>query len=76
MVRQLRQNLAICKRVIIDQVGSKDPERWTQLYNNTSQVVNQILKDRQIRDREKRLCATEEYRKNPKRAEGSQASSS
>ena len=74
MVRQLRQNLARCRRVIMDQnMDLKTRERWTQLYNNTSQVLNQVLKDRQIRDWEKRLRAIEEYRKNPKRAEGSQA---
>jgi hypothetical protein len=52
----------------------KTRERWTQLYNNTSQVLNQVLKDRQMRDWEKRLRAIEEYRKNPKRLEPSQAS--
>jgi hypothetical protein len=56
MVRQLRQNLARCRRVIMDQkMDLKTRERWTQLYNNTSQVLNQILKDRQMRDWEKRL---------------------
>ncbi len=77
MVRQLRQNLARCRRVIVDETKDlKTREHWTQLYNNTSQVLNQILKDRQMRDWEKRLRAIEEYRKNPKRAEGSQANSS
>ena len=75
MVRQLRQNLARCRRVIMDQnMDLKTRERWTQLYNNTSQVLNQVLKDRQMRDWEKRLRVIEEYRKNPKRVEGSQAS--
>jgi hypothetical protein len=75
MVRQLRQNLARCRRVIVDQnMDLKTRERWTQLYNNTSQVLNQVLKDRQMRDWEKRLREIEEYEKNPKRAEGSQAS--
>ncbi len=77
MVRQLRQNLARCRRVIMDQnMDLKTRERWTQLYNNTSQVLNQVLKDRQMRDWEKRLRAIEEYRKNPKRVEGSQANPS
>ncbi len=76
-VRQLRQNLARCRRVIMDQnMDLKTRERWTQLYNNTSQVFNQVRKDRQTGDWERRLRAIEEYRKNPKRAEGSQASSS
>jgi hypothetical protein len=64
MVRQLRQNLARCRRVIMDQnMDLKTRERWTQLYNNTSQVLNQVLKDRQMRDWEKRLRVIEEYRK-------------
>jgi len=56
IVRQLRQNFARCRRVILDEkMDLKTRERWTQLYNNTSQVLNQILKDRQTRDWEKRL---------------------
>ncbi len=63
MVRQLRQNLARCRRVILDEkMDLKTQERWTQLYNNTSQVLNQILKDRQMRDWEKRLREIEKYR--------------
>jgi hypothetical protein len=63
LVRQLRQNLARCRRVIMDQnMDLKTRERWTQLYNNTSQVLNQILKDRQMRDWEKRLREIEKYR--------------
>ena len=77
MVRQLRQNLARCRRVILDEkMDLKTQERWTQLYNNTSQVLNQVLKDRQMRDWEKRLRAMEDYRKNPKRAEGLQTNPS
>jgi hypothetical protein len=63
MVRQLRQNLAKCRKVILDEkMDLKTRERWTQLYNNTSQVLNQILKDRQMRDWEKRLREIEKYR--------------
>jgi len=62
MVRQLRQNLARCRRVILDErMDLKTRERWTQLYNNTSQILNQILKDRQMRDWEKRLREIEEH---------------
>ena len=75
MVRQLRQNLARCKRVIIDgNMDLKTRERWTQLYNNTSQVLNQILKDRQMRDWEKRLRVIEEYKGIPRTTEQSQTS--
>jgi hypothetical protein len=50
--------------------GSEDRERWTQLYNNTSQVFNQVRKDRQTGDWEKRLRAIEEYRKTRKELKG------
>jgi hypothetical protein len=50
--------------VILDErMDLKTRERWTQLYNNTSQVLNQILKDRQMRDWEKRLREIEAYEK-------------
>jgi hypothetical protein len=63
MVRHIRQNLAKCRKVILDEkMDLKTRERWTQLYNNTSQVLNQILKDRQMRDWEKRLREIEKYR--------------
>ena len=62
MVRQLRQNLARCRRVILDErMDLKTRERRTQLYNNTSQILNQILKDRHMRDWEKRLREIEEH---------------
>ena len=71
MVRQLRQNLARCRRVILDErMDLKTRERWTQLYNNTSQVLNQILKDRQMRDWENRLRTIEEYERAEKSETG------
>ena len=64
MVRQLRQNLTKCRKIILDEnMDLKTRERWTQLYNNTSQVLNQILKDRQMRDWEKRMREIEVYEK-------------
>jgi len=68
MVRELRQNLARCRRVIVDEnLDLKTRERWTQLYNNTSQILNQLLKDRQMRDWEKRLREIEKNRGIPGR---------
>jgi len=68
MVRELRQNLAKCRKVILDEnLDLKTRERWTQLYNNTSQILNQLLKDRQMRDWEKRLRQIEKYRGIPGR---------
>jgi hypothetical protein len=41
MIRELRQNLARCRKVTVDEsIDLKMRERWTQLYNNTSQVLN------------------------------------
>jgi len=40
MVRQLRQNLAKCMKVVVDNtMDLRTRERWTQLYNNSSQVA-------------------------------------
>ena len=62
MIRQLRQNLAKCRKVLLDEkLDLKTRERWTQLYNNTSTVLNRILKDRQMRDWENRMREIEEY---------------
>jgi len=63
MIQELRQNLAKCRKVILDEnLDLKTRERWTQLYNNTSLILNQLLKDRQMRDWEKRLREIEKYR--------------
>ena len=62
MVKQLRQNLARCRRIILDEsLDLKTRERWTQLYTNTSKALNTILKDRQMRDWERRLREIESY---------------
>ena len=63
MIRQLRRNLKSCRKIMLDEkLDLKTRERWTQLYNNTSTVLNQVLKDRQMRDWERRLRMIEEYR--------------
>ncbi len=68
MIQELRQNLAKCRKVILDEnLDLKTRERWTQLYNNTSQILNQLLKDRQMRDWENRLREIEKYRGLPGR---------
>jgi hypothetical protein len=64
IIRELRENLARCRKVLSDEkLDLKTHERWTQLYNNTSTVLNQILKDRQMRDWENRLREIEEHEK-------------
>lgn len=61
MIRQLRRNLKSCRKIMLDEkLDLKTRERWTQLYNNTSTVLNQVLKDRQMRDYERRLRIIEE----------------
>ena len=62
MIRQLRRNLKNCRKIMLDEkLDLKTRERWTQLYNNTSTVLNQVLKDRQMRDYERRLRIIEEH---------------
>lgn len=69
MIRQLRRNLKNCRRVLLDsKLDLKTRERWTQLYNNTSTVLNQVLRDRQNRDWERRLRIIEEDRNRQKEA--------
>jgi len=62
IIRELRENLARCRKVLSDEkLDLKTHERWTQLYNNTSTVFNQILKDRQMRDLENRMREIEKH---------------
>jgi len=62
IIQELRENLARCRKVLSDEkLDLKTHERWTQLYNNTSTVLNQILKDRQMRDLENRMREIEKH---------------
>ncbi len=38
-----------------EKLDVKTRERWTQMHTNTAQVLNQILRDRQFKEWEKRL---------------------
>ena len=38
-----------------EKLDVKSRERWTQVHTNTAQVLNQVLRDRQFKDWEKRL---------------------
>src|SRR5207244_9245771 len=63
IVRELLKSLAESRKIMID--SNKDLKtrgRWTQLHNSTSQILNTILRDMQMRDWEKRLKEIEEYR--------------
>ena len=63
IVRELLESLAESRKIMLDSNKDlKTRERWTQLHNSTSQILNTILRDMQMRDWEKRLKEIEEYR--------------
>jgi len=45
----------------------KTRERWTQLHTNTAQVLNQVLRDQQAKDWERRLKELEAVGRIPRR---------
>ena len=56
IIDQLEQSLAMSRGMMTNQkLDPKTRERWTQLHTNTAQVLNQILRDNQFREWEKRL---------------------
>jgi len=63
IVRELIESLAESRKIMLDSNKDlKTRERWTQLHNSTSQKLNTVLRDLQMRDWEKRLKEIEEYR--------------
>jgi len=63
IVRELIESLAESRKIMLDSDKDlKTRERWTQLHNSTSQILNTVLRDLQMRDLEKRLKEIEEYR--------------
>jgi len=63
IVRELIESLAESRKIMLDSDKDlKTRERWTQLHNSTSQILNTVLRDLQMRDWEKRLKEIEEYR--------------
>ena len=63
IVRELLESLAESRKIMLDSNKDlKTRERWTQRHNSTSQILNTILRDMQMRDWEKRLKEIEEYR--------------
>src|SRR3989454_9724968 len=62
-VKELLESLSESRKIMLDSNKDlKTRERWTQLHNSTSQILNTILRDMQMRDWEKRLKEIEEYR--------------
>jgi len=63
IITELLESLAESRKIMLDHDKDlKTRERWTQLHMNTSQILNTVLRDRQMRDWEKRLKEIEEYR--------------
>src|SRR2546427_6293790 len=62
-VKELLESLSESRKIMLDSNKDlKTRERWTQLHNSTSQILNTILRDMQMREWEKRLKEIEEYR--------------
>ncbi|HEV2121113.1 MAG TPA: hypothetical protein VGS11_13555 [Candidatus Bathyarchaeia archaeon] len=56
LVVQLRKSIAKSSEMMLDEkVDLKVRERWTQVPTNTAQVLNQVLRDMQFKDWERRL---------------------
>ena len=63
IVKELLESLAESRKIMLDlNKDLKTRERWTQLHNSSSKILNTILRDMQMRDWEKRLKEIEEYR--------------
>jgi hypothetical protein len=67
IVTELLESLEESRKIMLDQEKDvKTRERWTQIHNSTSQILNTVLRDLQMKDWEKRLKIIEEYRKQQK----------
>ena len=56
LVVQLRKSLAKSSQMMLDEtLDVRVRERWTQINTNTAQVLNQVLRDMQFKDWERRL---------------------
>jgi len=56
IIDQLEQSLEMSQGMMTNlKLDPKTRERWTQLHTNTAQVLNQVLRDKQYRDWERRL---------------------
>ena len=53
---QLEQSLEMSRGMMMNvKLDPKTREKWTQLHTNTAQVLNQVLRDKQLSEWEKRL---------------------
>ena len=63
IIKELLESLEESRKIMRDyDKDLKTRERWTQLHMSTSQILNTVLRDRQMRDWEKRLKEIEGYR--------------
>jgi FixJ family two-component response regulator len=68
IVRQLRESLSRSREMMQNEkLDARTRERWTQLHTNTAQVLNQVLRDQQAKDWEKRLKELEKAGHLPRR---------
>jgi len=68
IVQQLRESLARSQEMMTNaKLDPKTRERWTQLHTNTAQVLNQVLRDQQAKDWERRLKELEAVGRIPRR---------
>lgn len=75
---QLQESLARSRlNMLNEKLDVKTREKWTQKHTNTAQVLNQVLRDRQFKDWEKRMKELEArghiVRRTIRRLEASQA---
>ena len=68
IVQQLRESLDRSQEMMTNtKFDPKTRERWTQLHTNTAQVLNQVLRDQQAKDWERRLKELEAVGRIPRR---------
>jgi hypothetical protein len=67
IINELLESLAESRKIMLDSNKDlKTRERWTQLHNSTSQILNTVLRDLQMKEWERRLRVIEEYQKAPR----------
>jgi len=67
IVTELLESLAESRKIMLDSKKDlKTRERWTQLHNSTSQILNTVLRDLQMKEWERRLRVIEEHAKRPR----------
>src|SRR2546427_3309465 len=66
-VKELLESLSESRKIMLDSNKDlKTRERWTQLHNSTSQILNTVLRDLQMKEWERRLRVIEEHAKRPR----------